>query len=321
MQILICDDSKVARRSMARCISESFSGEILFAEHGIEALSVLESTSIDILFLDLTMPEMDGFEVLAEVKKRGIKTQIVVVSGDIQAIAQQRCYDLGAYAFVEKPLKQEVAKPLFHDLGIPYYLEDEAPKEMPTAGTLFERFQEVSNVALGVGAATIAEQLKEFIVLPVPQVGDLSFGELTMMILDTVSRPDSCAVAQRFVGGGLHGEALVCIEGNAIQQVGERLGYAPGAISNDEVVVNLVNVLVSSFLVSLSEQIGLDFSLREPLRIENFNPNDSMLSENEHIFTVEYTYNAESIDLDCSVLFMFDQTSVAIIEGQLEMLQ
>lgn len=321
MQILICDDSKVARRSIARCISESFSGEILFAENGIEALSVLEKASIDILFLDLTMPEMDGFEVLGEIKRRAIQTQVVVVSGDIQEIAQQRCYDLGAYAFVEKPLKEEIARPLFHDLRLPYYLEDESIKELPTTGNLFERFQEVSNVALGAGAATIAEQLKEFIVLPVPQVGDLSFSELTMMIQDTVSRAKSCAVAQRFVGGGLHGEALVCIEGSAIEQVGERLGYDRDAISNDEVVVNLVNILVSSFLASLSEQIGLPFSLREPLRIENFDPQQSMLNENEHIFTVEYTYNAESIDLNCSVLFMFDESSVAIIEGQLELLQ
>ncbi|WP_162674522.1 hypothetical protein [Vibrio variabilis] len=46
-----------------------------------------------------------------------------------------------------------------------------------------------------------------------------------------------------------------------------------------------------------------------------------MLSDNEHVFTVEYTYDAEALDLFCSVLFMFDEESVDIIRRQMELLQ
>ncbi|MFM2663693.1 response regulator [Vibrio mediterranei] len=66
MRILICDDSKVARRSLASFIASSFDGEIIFAENGRQALETMQCDNIDILFLDLTMPEMDGFEVLTD---------------------------------------------------------------------------------------------------------------------------------------------------------------------------------------------------------------------------------------------------------------
>jgi CheY-like chemotaxis protein len=320
MQILICDDSKVARKSLASCIDASFAGEIVFAANGHEAIEIIDNQSIDVVFLDITMPGMDGFEVLEILRQRACRSKIVMVSGDIQEMAQKRCFELGAHAFIKKPLTAETAVPLFNDLHLPFNRPASLHVEF-SKNQMFERFQETANIALGAGAATISMLLKEFILLPVPTVGELSFSELTMMIQDTLTRENSCAAAQRFVGGGLHGEALVCIEGDSINQVGERLGFSDGDVSNDEVVVNLVNVLVSSFLVSLSEQLCLEFSLREPLRINDFSPDNSMLSDNEHVFTVEYTYDAEALDLFCSVLFMFDKESVDIIRRQMELLQ
>ena len=71
----------------------------------------------------------------------------------------------------------------------------------------------------------MADHLREFIQLPVPHVGPLSYGELHMTLVDVIGRDGSVAVAQRFVGGGIHGEALVCLRGKNINQIGERLGY------------------------------------------------------------------------------------------------
>ncbi|MGR5503484.1 response regulator, partial [Vibrio sp. DNB22_10_4] len=227
MQILICDDSKVARKSLASCIDASFAGEIVFAANGHEAIEIIDNQSIDVVFLDITMPGMDGFEVLEILRQRECRSKVVMVSGDIQEMAQERCFELGAYAFIQKPLTPEVATPLFDDLHLPFNRPASVGAQFSKA-QMFERFQETSNIALGVGAATISTLLKEFIILPVPTVGELSFSELTMMIQDTLTRDNSCAAAQRFVGGGLHGEALVCIEGDSISQVGERLGFSDG---------------------------------------------------------------------------------------------
>ena len=57
------------------------------------------------MFLDLTMPELDGFGVLEALKNRiDISCKIFVVSADIQPMAKQICRDLGALGFLPKPL-------------------------------------------------------------------------------------------------------------------------------------------------------------------------------------------------------------------------
>eukprot|EP00493_Phyllostaurus_siculus_P020114 UN20437 len=58
----------------------------------------------EILFLDLNMPEMDGYEVLMAMKEQGLNILTVVVSGDIQPNAHQRVLELGAIDFYPKNL-------------------------------------------------------------------------------------------------------------------------------------------------------------------------------------------------------------------------
>jgi len=61
---------------------------------------------IDLMFLDLTMPEVDGYQVLKTLQEAGRTPPTIVVSADIQPIAQQRVRQLGAMAFVKKSLSQ-----------------------------------------------------------------------------------------------------------------------------------------------------------------------------------------------------------------------
>ncbi|MDN3685747.1 response regulator [Vibrio sinaloensis] len=71
-------------------------------KNGKLALEQMAQTNIDVLFLDLTMPVMDGFEVLASLPVNNHPTKVIIVSGDIQAAAKQRCRALGALDFIEK---------------------------------------------------------------------------------------------------------------------------------------------------------------------------------------------------------------------------
>lgn len=105
--ILICDDSKMGRKSVQRCLPEGLASEIHFAGHGEEAMAVLRSTPITILFLDLTMPIMDGVEVLEAIKAERLEVFVVVVSGDVQPKMQERVKMLGALDFIQKPVSTE----------------------------------------------------------------------------------------------------------------------------------------------------------------------------------------------------------------------
>ncbi len=105
--VLICDDSKLGRKSVQRCLPEGFASEIHMAEHGQRAMEILRSTPVTILFLDLTMPIMDGVQVLEAIKQEKLEVFVVVVSGDVQPQMQQRVLGLGALDFIKKPLTHD----------------------------------------------------------------------------------------------------------------------------------------------------------------------------------------------------------------------
>lgn len=116
LPVLICDDSALARKQMARSLPASIGADITFAVHGLDALEQLAQQSFKLMFLDLTMPELDGYGTLEEIKKRGIDINVVVVSGDIQPKAKQKVMELGAKAFIQKPIDKEILKQVLRDL-------------------------------------------------------------------------------------------------------------------------------------------------------------------------------------------------------------
>ncbi|MDN4501723.1 response regulator [Alteromonadaceae bacterium BrNp21-10] len=102
--VLICDDSNLARRMVQRSLPKDWDVEIYTAEHGKQAMDILRQQHIALLFLDLTMPEMDGLQVLQAIKEETIETYVVVISGDIQPQMQQRVMAFGALDFITKPV-------------------------------------------------------------------------------------------------------------------------------------------------------------------------------------------------------------------------
>jgi FixJ family two-component response regulator len=53
------------------------------------------------------MPVLGGLSVLSEIKRRQLETFVIVISGDIQPIMQEKVMSLGALGFIEKPIKSE----------------------------------------------------------------------------------------------------------------------------------------------------------------------------------------------------------------------
>ena len=78
-RILIVDDSEMNRAILADMLGEGY--EILEAENGLEAVEYLKKliTNIDLLLLDIMMPLMDGFEILAVMNKYHMISGIPVI--------------------------------------------------------------------------------------------------------------------------------------------------------------------------------------------------------------------------------------------------
>ena len=108
VSVLICDDSNIARKQLRKALPESWKENVTFVTNGQEALDALKAESFDILFLDLTMPVLDGFEVLKAIKAEGLQIKTIVVSADLQAEAQRKVAADGAIDFIRKPTSADI---------------------------------------------------------------------------------------------------------------------------------------------------------------------------------------------------------------------
>ena len=109
MRALIVDDSPTARaqaRAALEDAQETLGLDLVMEEagSGVEALRALASEVVDVLIVDLHMPDMTGLEVLAFWRQRGTGTRAVVVSTDVSSRDREKALASGAWRFIEKPI-------------------------------------------------------------------------------------------------------------------------------------------------------------------------------------------------------------------------
>ncbi|WP_088329926.1 response regulator [Lacimicrobium sp. SS2-24] len=125
--ILICDDSLLARKSAKRALPDDWDTSVTFASNGVEAVELLRQQHYGLLLLDLTMPQMDGVEVLEVIRQEKLEVFVIVISGDIQPQMRERVMQLGALAFIAKPVSPEQLQQVLTDFGL--YREQRAMQE------------------------------------------------------------------------------------------------------------------------------------------------------------------------------------------------
>ena len=105
-RILIVDDEPAIRDTMRMTLDyEGY--ECVMAASGAEALSTLEREAVDMVFLDIKMPGMDGLEVLEKIRQFSDTLPVVIVSAHGTARTAHEAGRLGAFRFIEKPLSKD----------------------------------------------------------------------------------------------------------------------------------------------------------------------------------------------------------------------
>jgi CheY-like chemotaxis protein len=118
LPIVIADDSLLARKVLTRALPPDWDVEISYASNGREALALYRAGRAAVMFLDLTMPDMTGYQVLEALQSEDLNSFVVVVSADVQPMAQARVRALGAIAFVAKPVTPEAVLPILKEYGL-----------------------------------------------------------------------------------------------------------------------------------------------------------------------------------------------------------
>ena len=116
--LLVVDDSSLSRKMVIKSLPAAWEVEITQASNGLEAIEACRAGKGHVMLLDLTMPVMDGFQVLEKVQTEQLKCLVIVVSADIQPKAQERVKELGALAFIKKPIKTDELESILKRHGI-----------------------------------------------------------------------------------------------------------------------------------------------------------------------------------------------------------
>lgn len=111
-KILIADDSEINRTILVELLEEQY--DIAEVDNGAKAVAFLEehASEISLILLDIVMPEMDGFEVLAFMNKYHWIDDIAVIMISSENVSSyiNRAYDFGATDFINRPFDAAVVR-------------------------------------------------------------------------------------------------------------------------------------------------------------------------------------------------------------------
>ncbi len=113
VKILIVDDSRSARFFLRSCLP-AHGVEIFEAENGEQGVEEYKKSRPDLVFMDLTMPVMDGFEAVRVILEFDERARIVVLTADVQKKTIDRITELGVMDFLKKPPRKEPVLEAFH---------------------------------------------------------------------------------------------------------------------------------------------------------------------------------------------------------------
>ena len=102
--ILVADDSSTVRKFVSFSLKMS-DFTVITAEDGMDALEKMSQTHVDLAIVDLNMPNMDGFELIENIRSSEdyAELPVVILSSERGEVAKERGKKVGANVYLEKP--------------------------------------------------------------------------------------------------------------------------------------------------------------------------------------------------------------------------
>jgi DNA-binding response OmpR family regulator len=110
-RLLVVDDNEMNRDMLSRRLQRQ-GYEVTVAEHGVRALELMRANDYDLVLLDVMMPQLNGYEVLEEVKQderlRHVPIIMISAMDDLDSVV--KCIELGAEDYLFKPFNPVLLK-------------------------------------------------------------------------------------------------------------------------------------------------------------------------------------------------------------------
>lgn len=321
--VLVCDDSMVARKQVAKSLPQDWQVAVHFARHGEEAMSLLKQGKGDLLLLDLNMPVMDGYATLKAIQDANMPVKTVVISGDIQPEAHERVMALGACDFIQKPVGVATLTATLTKHGLLTAHSENVPDDSELDPNIRDCYQEITNIAMGRAGDHLARIMNVFVHLPIPNVNLIEMSELHMMLSDIESHEEVTAVCQGFIGQGIRGEALCILSDSSFEDVAKILDVKEQVDDRIqlELLMDAASILIGTCLTGLAEQLDVVFSQGHPVVLGQHRVITELIATNRSFWrrtlAIELSYGLEGYDVRCDLILLFTEDSMATMNEKL----
>ena len=105
MQALIIDDDPMLQQLLSRLLLKQGVEQVRVASGGSEGIQLVSELEPDVLFLDIQMPDIDGLQVLEQLRQSHPELYIVIITGYVDVDAVEQIIRLGANHYLVKPIE------------------------------------------------------------------------------------------------------------------------------------------------------------------------------------------------------------------------
>jgi CheY-like chemotaxis protein len=327
LPVIVCDDSKFARAQLIRALPSNLKQNLKEAADGEQALELIKSGFGELMFLDLNMPNMDGYQVLEEIKKNQYDVLVIVITGDIQSSAEKRIMSLGALAYLKKPLDVSLLFQVLDKYGLAEIVEESSNEsninirgDWGNGITYMDKLQEVINIATGQAAKQLADMLNIFITLPIPKVSYLSGKEIYECLHGLAVDSDDILISTGFVGSNMNGEILISFSKECIDNL---LALIIGDVATDTnrraSIIDVSNLILSTLMNGIGEFLGAQFTRSHP-SVVRLNDSVQLISPNlvnEKILNVKMIYSIPKKNIECVLYLLFTEDALPSLTERL----
>jgi len=114
-KVLVVDDTKNIRTLLGIYL-ELNNFQVFMASNGHDALSLIDTEPVDLIFLDIKMPGISGTEVLKRIRAKGITAPVVIMTAFATVKNAVDCTKLGAITYLQKPFTTDKIKTILNEM-------------------------------------------------------------------------------------------------------------------------------------------------------------------------------------------------------------
>ncbi|MCB2195050.1 MAG: response regulator [Bacteroidetes bacterium] len=104
MKILVVDDSTINNILLQNYLEEN-NFEVVTALNGPDALEIIRKEPIDLVLLDVMMPEFSGFDFLKHLKTYNLSVPVIIITANADVEYKDKSFELGAKDYLNKPIQ------------------------------------------------------------------------------------------------------------------------------------------------------------------------------------------------------------------------